>query len=147
MKRIITGNAAAAVACLAVAGGVSAARSAAMTLDCGGLGVVQVVTAVGGGKNDPWGAAQIVGGGHLIPTSFHFVAHDDALDADVYDSGVNAKGNGNANPNQPVTTCRASQTATLRELWGPGELPPGASGDDQVTLTFTVTGVAAQGAR
>jgi hypothetical protein len=88
-----------------------------------------------------WGAARIVGGGILIPTSFTFTAYDDTVDLLLF-SGVSPKGSGNANQNQDTTTCVESQTTTLDQIWPPdAPLPDGAALSDTVTLSFSVNAI------
>jgi hypothetical protein len=90
-----------------------------------------------------WSAAQVVSGGSgtLIPTTFTFGAYDDTTQQQLF-VGEALKGAGNANHNQQTVTCTQVQTDTLANLMEPGDqLPPGASLDDQVTVTFAVTAV------
>jgi hypothetical protein len=90
-----------------------------------------------------WSAAKIISGGSgtLIPTTFDFGAYDDTTQQSIFD-GVSVKGAGNANHNQQTVTCTQIEIATLGDLLEPGDqLPPGASLDDEVTVTLTATAV------
>lgn len=90
-----------------------------------------------------WSAAKVVAGGSgtLIPTTFHFSAYDDTIGRSIFD-GVQIKGAGHANHRQSTVTCTQVESATLGDLLEPGdELPPGASLDDEVTITLVATAV------
>jgi hypothetical protein len=119
------------------AGQVPSGRST-MTIDCAGLGSVTIVSppSVTG---DTWGAAQIIGDGHLVPVSFRFYAYDETLGLVLGDYTVS---HGAAHGQQSTTTCDATQTALLGELAPPDEpLPPGVSPSDVVSSTFEVVAV------
>lgn len=145
VKRFIAAVAAAAtVMAVAVAGAGAAPQPQSFTCQ-GALGTIQILVGPANGtqnnKNDitSWGAARVVGGGILIPTSFSFTIYDNTI-SQVLFSSTTAKGNGNANPNQTTTTCSQSQTTTLGAVFPPGTpLPTGASLSDTVTLTFSAT--------
>jgi hypothetical protein len=90
-----------------------------------------------------WSAAKVVAGGSgtLIPTVFDFSAYDDTIGQSIFE-GTQLKGAGHANHRQSTVTCTQTETATLGDLLDPGdELPPGASLDDEVTITLTATAV------
>lgn len=93
--------------------------------------------------NGGWAVAQIVDGGtgHLVPTAFSNVLHDDTTNQTLF-TFDRAKGGGNANHNQPTVTCTLSETGILGDFLNPGDTPPpGTSVSDLVTFTLTVTAV------
>ena len=93
--------------------------------------------------NGGWAVAQIVdgGAGHLVPTAFSNVLHDDTTNQTLF-TFDRAKGGGNANHNQPTVTCTLSETGILGDFLNPGDTPPpGTSVSDSVTFTLTVTAV------
>jgi hypothetical protein len=146
MKRLLAVSAAVCVAILVAATAALAAGPQPQSITCNGLGTIQIVTGPATGTQDNenvevWGAARIVGGGTLIPTSFTFTAYDDTVDLLLF-SGVSPKGSGNANQNQDTTTCVESQTTTLDQIWPPdAPLPDGAALSDTVTLSFSVNAI------
>lgn len=93
-----------------------------------------------------WGVGTISGGDHLIPTSFSGTFHDDTIDVTL-DSFTQAKGNGNGQHNQTQLICHTPpETGTVADFLGGEPLPPewadlGVQLTDQVTTSFTVTGV------
>jgi hypothetical protein len=93
-------------------------------------------------ENGGWGVAQLVGEkGHGIPTSFSGSAVDDTTNTELF-SFSSAKGGGNANQNQPQTTCIQTLTGTADEVFGGA--PPGVNPNDLVTFTLTISVVIKQ---
>jgi len=93
-------------------------------------------------ENGGWGAAQLVGErGHGIPTSFSGTAFDNTTNTTLF-SFSNTKGGGNANQNQPQTSCNETLTGTVDEVFGGA--PPGVNPDDLVTFTLTISVVIKQ---
>ena len=139
MKRVLATLVALSAAALLAAGAGSAAPQQPQTLSCDGLGDIQITAGPANGADQSWGAAQIVGGGHLIPLSFEFSAYDVTKQAVIFDA-MPVKGGSHAHASGPVTTCSSSQEGTLQDLLDPGEAPPpGTSLTDQVIATFTAT--------
>lgn len=140
---------AAGVAALAVVGaGVVAAAPAATAaqglqpLTCDGQDLVVRVPNNNSSDRGGWNAAQVVegGSGTLIPTSFDISAYDVTQDQEIF-SAVQT-GAGRAHGNQATVTCTQVTTASLGDLLEPGdEVPPGASLDDEVSFSLTVTAV------
>jgi hypothetical protein len=93
-----------------------------------------------------WGVGTFSGGDHLIPTSFSGTFYDDTIGATL-DSFTQAKGKGNGQHNQTQLTCSTpAETGTVADFLGGEALPPewadlGVQLTDQVTASFTVTGV------
>jgi len=142
MRGLIVAVAAGAVALFAVSSGV-AAPPQPQTLTCqGGLGPIQILVGPANGADQSFGAARIVGGGHLIPVSFEFSAYDVTADMPLFDSGLIMKGNGNGNHNQSTVLCMSTETATLADFLQPGDtVPPGASLTDVVTFTIVANAI------
>jgi hypothetical protein len=112
-------------------------------LNCGGQQLTIRTSDNNSSDMGGWSAAKIVSGGSgtLIPTTFDFSAYDDTAQQAIF-NGVSVKGAGNANHNQQTVTCTQIETTTLGDLLQPGDqLPAGASLDDAVTVTLTVTAV------
>ena len=129
------------VAVVAVGVG-SAAPPQPQSFNCNGLGDIEILTAPAYGADQNWGAARIVGTGHLIPVAFEFSAFDTTAGVPIFDSGTIVKGGGNANHNLLTTNCSQTQSGPLSEFLEPGdELPPGTSLDDNVTVTFSATAI------
>jgi hypothetical protein len=128
---------------VALAGPAHAAQST-LPLTCDGQQLTVRVNTSHSSDNGGWSVAQVVvgGTGHLVPTAFSNVLHDDTTDVTLF-TFDRAKGGGNANQNQPKVTCKLSETGILADFLNPGDtLPPGADGlDDAVTFTLTVTAV------
>jgi hypothetical protein len=125
--------------------GASTAQAAPQTqpLTCDGQQITIRTNENNSSDMGGWSAAHVVSGGSgtLIPTTFSFSAYDDTIQQLIF-QGTQAKGAGNANHNQSTVTCTQTETATLGDLLEPGdELPPGASADDQVTITLVATAV------
>jgi hypothetical protein len=114
------------------------------TIDCEGLGTIQVSTQDTHSDTN-WGAVQIVDtSGHLMPVSFTFTLEDLTTDTVLF-SDSQDKGSGNANNQQSTVTCSESFTGTLADFSEPGEpLPPGTSGDDLVLFTLTAEAIVKQ---
>jgi hypothetical protein len=138
VKKILTTIAAGSAAALLAAGAGTAAPRQPMTLDCPGLGAVQILVPPAHGANMNWGAAQIVGDGHSIAVQFEFSAFDTTVGASLFDSGPIAKGGGNANPNQPTISCSQTQTATLADFQQPGDPAPAAPFALTDSVTFRI---------
>ena len=125
---------------LAAAAPASAAQST-MEFTCDGSTITLRTNDNRSSDMGGWAAAQVVGDGTLIPTSFSFSAYDETTDAALF-SFTSQKGRGNANKMQQTVDCTQTQTATLADLLEPGdELPPGAALTDTVTVTFDATAV------
>jgi len=106
------------------------------------LGDVQILVGPANGADQSFGAARIVGDGHLIPVSFRFSAVDVNTGATLFDSGLVSKGNGNGNHNQPTIFCSSTETGTLADFLEPGDpVPPGASLTDTVTFTIEANAI------
>ena len=143
MKRGLIAAAVVTAAALVVVGAGVAAPPQPQPLTCsGGVGDVQIVTGPANGANQSFGAARIVGDGHLIPVSFRFSAVDETTQQPLFDSGLISKGNGNGNHNQSTIFCSSTQTGTLGDFLDPGESPPpGASLSDTVTFTIEANAI------
>jgi hypothetical protein len=126
VKKILTALAAVSAAALLAAGAGTAAPRQPMTLDCDGIGPIGILVPPAHGAALSWGTAQIVGGGHSIAVQFEFSEYDTTAQAMLFDSGPIAKGDGNANPNQPTTSCSLTQTATLADFQQAGDPTPTA---------------------
>src|SRR5262245_18926203 len=101
----------------------SAAPPQPQPLHCDGLGDLMIVVGPAKGADNNFAAARIVGGGHLIPTSFEYSAFDVTTNTPLV-SETTAKGNGNGNHNQQTTTCSSTETGPLSDFLAPGETPP-----------------------
>ncbi len=89
---------------------------------------------------DSWSAAQVVGGGHLVPVAFRYLAVDTTAGIVLGDETVS---HGAAHRQQATTTCTSSTQARLSDLMPPdAPLPDGVEPSDLVTLSFIVTAVA-----
>ncbi|HSN12438.1 MAG TPA: hypothetical protein VLS51_10045, partial [Propionibacteriaceae bacterium] len=73
---------------LALCAPASAAPASRQTqqMTCDGFGSLLIVTPPT--DHDSWSAAQVVGGGHLIPVSFRSLVQDDTADVVLYDGTV-----------------------------------------------------------
>jgi hypothetical protein len=141
MKGLIVAAVTAAVALFAAGAGV-AAPPQPQTLSCQGLGDVQILVGPANGADQSFGAARIVGDGHLIPVDFQFSAFDVTTNTPLFDSGLVSKGSGNGNHNQSTIFCSETETATLADFLDPGEpVPPGATLSDIVTFTIDVNAI------
>lgn len=124
--------------------GAAAPASAAQTtqvIQCGGHPLTLRTNSNNSSDNGGWSAAQVVGDGTLIPTSFSFQVVDNVTHESV-GPFTQVKGGGNANHNQQAITCTQSMTDTLANLLGPGDTPPpGWARTDSATFTLTVTAV------
>ena len=112
-------------------------------LDCAGHQITVRVNQNNSKENGGWNAAIITDGGSgvLDPTSFSGSAYDEALGQEIF-SFAEVKGNGNANHTQDTVTCTDTTTMPLEYFLEPGdEVPPGASLDDPVDFSITVTAV------
>jgi hypothetical protein len=129
--------ASACAAALVMVGSAVAAPPEPQTLTCDGIGDVDFLVGPANGSDQSFGAARIIGGGHLIPVSFQFSAYDVTADMSLFDSGLIEKGHGNGNMNQSTIGCTSTETATLADFLEPGEdVPPGADLTDTVTFTI-----------
>jgi hypothetical protein len=138
VKKILTALAAVSAAALLAAGAGTAAPRQPMMLDCEGLGSIGILVPPAHGASISWGAAQILGDGHSIAVQFEFSEYDSTVGAMLFDSGPIAKGGGNANPNQPTTSCSLTQTATLADFLQPGDPTPTAPFALTDTVTFRI---------
>lgn len=147
MKTIVTRTwPALAALAVATAGSVLAAPAAhaaqsEQPLTCSGQDIVVRTPDNHSSGRGGWSAAKIVDGGSgtLIPTSFEFSVYDDSLGQLIFSDSL-LSGGGHGHANQETFTCTQSATGTLGDVLEPGdEVPPGASLEDQVTLTFTVS--------
>jgi len=112
------------------------------SLTCQGLGEVQIVVGPANGSDQSFGAARVVGDGHLIPVNFQFSAYDVTAGIPLFDSGLIKKGAGNGNKNQQTIPCTSIETGTLADFLDPGETPPpGAAPTDSVTFTIYVDAI------
>ena len=138
MKRVLATVVALCAASLIAAGVGTAAPQQPQTLTCGGgLGDIQITAGPANGADQSWGAAQIVGGGHLIPLAFSFTAVDVTVGQTIF-SATPVKGGGHAAAGGPTTTCSQTEEATLADFLEPGESPPpGTSLSDDVVFTLT----------
>jgi hypothetical protein len=120
----------------------TAAPPEPQTLNCQGLCEVQILVGPANGADSSFGAARVVGDGHLIPVNFRFSAYDVTAGFSVFDSGLIQKGNGNGNKNQQTVSCTLTETATLADFLDPGETPPsGANLTDTVVFTISVSAI------
>jgi hypothetical protein len=113
-------------------------------LSCAGVGDLLVRTNQDrSSDHGGWSTAHIVegGSGTLIPTSFTFSGYDETTGTSLFESGVQAKGDGNGNHAQaPLLTCTQSMEGPLSDFLEPGETPPpGDDASDIVLVSFTVT--------
>jgi len=145
MTRVLATVVALVCVALLTAGIGAAAPQQPQTLTCGGgLGDIQITAGPANGAQQSWGAAQIVGGGHLIPLAFDFSAYDVTAGISLFDE-TPLKGGGHANAAGPVTTCSQSFQGKLGDFLDPGQAPPpGTSVTDDVITTFTATGAVKQ---
>ena len=134
---------AAAVTAIAVTSAVTTSADAetphrqTMQLDCGGLGTVEIVAAAG--AHDNWAAAQIIGGGHLVPVSFEHKVYDDTAGVTLVDGTVT---HSPAHGRQDAITCSSSQQAQRGDIAPPDFVAPdGVGPDDTVTISFIATAV------
>ena len=149
MRKTITriGPAMAAIA-VAAAGAVLVAPAAnaaqgLQPLTCDGHDIVVRTPDNNSSDHGGWSSARIVegGSGTLVPTSFAGGAYDNDADMQLF-SFSQVSGGGHGHNQQATITCTQTTTATLRDLLEPGdEVPPGASLDDEVTFTLTVTAI------
>lgn len=108
-----------------------------MQLDCAGLGAVEIVAAPS--AHDSWGAAQIIGGGHLVPVSFRHLVYDDTAQVTLVDGTVT---HAPAHSRQDTITCSSSQRARLGDVAPPDFVAPdGVAPSDAVTISFIATAV------
>ena len=138
------------VAALALVGaGVVAAAPAATAaqglqpLTCDGQDILVRVPDNDSNDNGGWNAATVVEGGTgtLVPVTFDISVYDVTLAREIF-SAVQVSGGGHAHGNQATVTCSQMSTATLADMLEPGdEVPPGASLDDEVSFSLTVTAV------
>jgi len=129
------------VSLFAVATG-TAAPPEPQTLNCQGLGQIQFLVGPANGADSSFGAARVVGDGHLIPVNFRFSAYDVTAGFSVFDSGLIEKGKGNGNKNQQTVPCSLTETATLADFLEPGDTPPpGAALTDTVVFTISVSAI------
>ena len=120
----------------------TAAPPEPQTLNCQGLGQIQILVGPANGADSSFGSARVVGDGHLIPVNFRFSAYDVTAGFSVFDSGLIQKGNGNGNKNQQTVSCALTETATLADFLDPGETPPsGAALTDTVVFTISVSAI------
>ena len=142
----ITAAALTVLACaLVMAGTGVAAPPEPQTLTCEGLGELQILVGPANGADQSFGAARVVGDGHLIPVSFRFSAVDVTANMPLFDSGLIEKGKGNGNHDQPTIACMETETGTLADFLEPGdEVPPGASLTDEVTFTILANAIVKQ---
>src|SRR5436190_20042737 len=87
------------VTALAVVGSLFAVTTATaapepQALNCPGLGDVQILVGPANGADSSFGAARVVGDGHLIPVNFRFSAYDTTAGILLFDSGLIQKGKG-----------------------------------------------------
>jgi hypothetical protein len=142
MRRGLIAVAVAMASALIAANSGVAAPPQPQTLTCEGLGDVQILVGPANGADQSFGAARVVGDGHLIPVNFRFSAFDVDNNMTLFDSGLVSKGNGNGNRNQPTIFCSSTETATLADFLDPGEpVPPGANLTDTVTFTIDVNAI------
>jgi hypothetical protein len=141
MKRF-TAAATACIAALVIVGAGAAAPPQPQTLTCEGSGDLQILVGPANGADQSFGAARVIGGGHLIPVSFEFSAYDVTADMPLFDSGLILKGRGNGNRNQATVHCASTETATLADFLQSGDtVPPGASLSDTVTFTIVANAI------
>lgn len=106
-------------------------------MTCDGQQVTLSVSPGHDGNN--WGAAQVVGGGTLIPVSLEFRVYDDTAAMTLDDE---VQQHGTAHSRQPTITCQVSQEAILRDVIPAGfVLPDGVALSDHITSSFIVTAV------
>ena len=109
-----------------------------MELQCADAGTVMIVTPPAS-ASDNWSAAQIVGGGHLVPVSFTYREYDETADVLL---GADTVTHPRAHGQQATTTCEADRTGELSGLLPPGTPPPpGTESTDTVLLSFLATAV------
>lgn len=131
----------AAVAATVFGAGPAQAAQSSLPLTCGGSQYIVSTNNNNSSQNGGWSAAQVAGGGHFIPTMFVFSAQDVTQNFTVF-SDTSVKGQGNANQNQPTTTCTAVfGEGTWAELSGGEPLPPGVNPTDMILASITVTAV------
>ena len=122
-----------------------AARST-QQLDCGDAGTLTLLTNNNNSSDmGGWSAAQVVGGGHLIPVEFDFTVYDVTAGQWLVAPGDadGLKGAGNDNHNQgPTITCTETQAGLLSDFVQPGDQLPGwASLTDTIQFTITATAI------
>ena len=141
MKRLVVAAAVGAAALISVGSSV-AAPPQPQPLHCDGFGDLQIIVGPANGADQSFGAARIVGGGHLIPVSFEFSAYDDTAGFPLFDSGLIMKGNGHGNQNQSAVHCTSTETGTLADFLQPGDtVPIGGSPSDMVTFTIVANAI------
>ncbi len=123
------------------------AQSARQTqiLDCEGLGTVAITAPQT--PHDNWSAAQLTGGGNLVPVSFTYRVTDLTLGVVLDEETVE---HGSAHAHQSTIACEQTSTGTLAELLPapPGvQLPPDAAPTDAIELAFIATAVTPGGNR
>jgi hypothetical protein len=106
-----------------------------MPLSCDGLGEVEIV--VPATTHDSWSAAQLTGGGHLLPVSFEHRVYDDTARVTLFDGTV---AHSPAHRRQDTITCSSSQQAVLGDVAPPDVVwPDGVEPSDTVTISLIAT--------
>jgi hypothetical protein len=144
--RVVASSSAVVMAALIVTGAGMATRGSDFITCNDGSSYAITVTQQPSDNSVGWGVGTILGGDHLIPTSFSGTFHDDTIGVTL-DSFFQAKGNGNGQHNQTQLTCQTPQeTGTVADFLGGEALPTewadlGVQLTDEITASFTVTGV------
>jgi hypothetical protein len=122
MKRSIAAVVAISAAAMIAAASGGASPRQPLTINCRGLGDIQVLTAPAYGAEQSWGAAQVVGDGHLIPVQFQFSLLDVTTQQMLFADLVTKSGAHGGGLNKQTISCGFVQTGTLGDFVPPDEL-------------------------